>query len=162
MILYQYFSYSTCFEEFLGGHSTSKKSQVQKSPKLILGGQPISIKFKKVQRWFFFFGGGGNPFQKSPNPPRGAGVGGGGGHHHFGPFPKFPRFLLWKASLRFFHFLWDVYLRIIFQRWGLSDWMLVTVSETSLIDWFSNSRETRVPGFPILWLAAQTKPKLCQ
>ena len=23
-----------------------------------------------------------------------------GGGHHFGPFPKFPRFLVWKASLR--------------------------------------------------------------
>ena len=24
---------------------------------------------------------------------------GGGGHLHFGPFPKFPRILVWKASL---------------------------------------------------------------
>ena len=23
-----------------------------------------------------------------------------GGHLHFGPFPEFPRFLVWKASLR--------------------------------------------------------------
>ena len=30
--------------------------------------------------------------QKSPNPAR-------GGHLHFGPSTKFPRFLVWKASL---------------------------------------------------------------
>ena len=61
MILYQYFSYSTCFKEYLGGHSGLKKYQVQKSPKLILGGggQPIS---KKSQ------------VQKSPNPSRGGRV----------------------------------------------------------------------------------------
>ena len=60
MIFYQYFSYSSCFEEFLGGHFASKKSQVQKSPNLILvrgrGGEPISIK---------------SQVQKSPNPARG-------------------------------------------------------------------------------------------
>ena len=40
------FSYSACFEKNLGGHSTSKRSQVQKSPKLILGGG--STHFNKV------------------------------------------------------------------------------------------------------------------
>ena len=33
--------------------------------------------------------------QKVPTPLGG----GGGGHPHFGPFPKFPCFLVWKASL---------------------------------------------------------------
>ena len=42
--------YSTCFKQFLGGHSVSKKSQVQKSPKLILGG---STHFQKIQ--FFLY-----------------------------------------------------------------------------------------------------------
>ena len=65
------FSNSTIFE-FVGG------LPYPKSPKL--GGQHIS---KRSQ------------VQKSPNPAMG-----GGGHHHFGPFPKFPRFLVWKASLK--------------------------------------------------------------
>ena len=37
------------FEELLGGHSTSKKSQNQKSPKMISNGHPISIK-SQVQK----------------------------------------------------------------------------------------------------------------
>ena len=36
LLLIGFFSYSTCFKEFLGSHSASKKSQVQKSPNLIL------------------------------------------------------------------------------------------------------------------------------
>ena len=57
--LYQYFSYSTCFKELLGCHSASKKSQVQKSPKLILGGgQPISIKFQVQESHNHARGGG--------------------------------------------------------------------------------------------------------
>ena len=38
MILYQYFSYSNCLENFSGSNSASKKCQVQKSHKFILGG----------------------------------------------------------------------------------------------------------------------------
>ena len=45
--------FSTCFEEFLGGHSASKKSQVQKSPK-----------FKKVPTP----PGGGGHFDFGPSP----------------------------------------------------------------------------------------------
>ena len=79
MILYQYFSYLTCLEEFLGGHSASKKSQVQKSPKLILGGgQAISIK---------------SQVQKSPNPARGGAI------TTWDEFPSFVAFSIWKLSL---------------------------------------------------------------
>ena len=70
-----------CYLILGGGQPISKKSQVQKSPKSILGGggQPIS---KKSQ------------VQKSPNPARG-----GWGHVHFGLIPKFRCFFDWKASL---------------------------------------------------------------
>ena len=54
----------------------------QKSPKLILTHFNKVPSTKKSQ------------VQKSPNPVRGE-----GGHLHFGPIPKFPRFLYWKASL---------------------------------------------------------------